>query len=109
MTATARRLLLLTISLLLPLLLLEVALRTFWNEGLETRMLQAQAGEAYFGARMLENVDPDALRYAGRPGATVTIRDVEYRHNADGLRYLIGNVILSQFLGQQVNRQQASQ
>lgn len=77
------------LALLAPVLLLtaaELCVRALGPASLEPQLLQPEAGRKFFGARMLLPVEKDGVRYAGRPGARVRIRDVEYRHNADGLR-----------------------
>jgi len=66
--------------------LAELFVRWQYADELVTVLLQPEAGEAYFGARMLESVEEDGVRYAGRPGARVTVFEVEYRHDDLGLR-----------------------
>lgn len=73
-------------SIVVSLLLVEVLCRTVWRRGLDNELLQPEAGAAYAAAGMLEEVDEGGLHYRGRPDAVVTIHDIEYRHNALGLR-----------------------
>ncbi|MFG0315624.1 MAG: SGNH/GDSL hydrolase family protein [Planctomycetota bacterium JB042] len=81
------RLLLVTVVAAAILAACEAGVRLFFREGLSPEFLQPEAGRAYFGARMLRPVEEDGVRYAGREGASVTIRGVEYAHDdALGLR-----------------------
>lgn len=81
------RLLLVAVALALVLAATEFGVRQFLSEGLVPELLQPEAGQLYFDARMLVPIEEDGVRYAGRPGAEVRVRDVDYRHDdEDGLR-----------------------
>ncbi|MFH0944618.1 MAG: GDSL-type esterase/lipase family protein, partial [Planctomycetota bacterium] len=77
------------LSLVVLLLLLggaELTVRLFFSESLKSKNIHAEAQRLYAGARMLEAVERDGLRYRGRPGAVVEIHGVRYEHNSLGLR-----------------------
>ena len=72
-----------------PLLLLGAAegfVRLRWGDELDYSLAQPEAGRAYFGAGMLSAIEEDGVRFAGTPGAEVTIGETTYRHDALGLR-----------------------
>ena len=81
-----RRLLLALCASLLTLGFAELIVRLFFAETLHDRNIHADAAQQYAQAGMLCSVEADGLRYTGRPGASVTIRDIRYAHNSLGLR-----------------------
>lgn len=71
----------------LPLIGFEILVRTaLYSPQFEPRNLQPAAGADFARAAMLESFHEHGLKYRGRPNASVTVHDIEYRHDELGLR-----------------------
>ncbi len=64
----------------------ELIVRTWYRAGLDIHVAQGEKGRIFADARMFEPVEDGGVRYLGRPGSAVTVRGIEYRHDALGLR-----------------------
>ncbi|MBK6940157.1 MAG: hypothetical protein IPH13_08115 [Planctomycetes bacterium] len=77
----ARRVVLALVATMVPLALAEIAVRTWFADGLSSPQPQREAT-----LQMLERVDRGALRFRGRANARFTLAGIEYQHDALGLR-----------------------
>lgn len=86
MKRAALRLLAAFAALALALCAAEIAVRLLYGAKVARKLALPDAGAAFAAAGMLRAVEQGGVRYTGRPGSAIVIRDIAYRHNRLGLR-----------------------